>query len=362
MIDYERSGNWSFHDPANAEFIAGNYDRLRALSHIDSPALGSRAERFTEPNQGWSVQQELDRAIALGMGIDFCGDMYYGNGRQEDGGSATLLGKYHYSHAEGGVNQALDSWNANLPWKHIRSFCFPNEMEDKKWLADHFERYWAQKIRSICRQRGVPFVGYDGEHLGPMFKRVGADVLDVHGIGSSGHRAAQKIKSARRHGLPVWMLEFSGANANVYRSELEAVLNELKPGEVVGAFPGSSTFPNRNNVQWNGKGHYQFNHWYRGGITDPGLIWQELLGTGDKIPPPIEPPDPPIVPPDPDEEISMEDAQKAAEDAQWIRDKVMRRTGKEMREGESENAQARCDDIIRSMQDYGATVKTRDQR
>jgi len=307
-VSNPRVANWSVWDGAIESYVRDNYDSVRILGHVDDPEPGAKSERFTEPNRGWSVLAEIERAQDLGLGYHFCLDIYLGNGRTEAGGSATGPGKYHHTWTEGGVARALDRVFAWLPKKGLLSFCLINEMADKQWLADFYLKHWAAKVKAKCKQNGIPMVGYDGEFLGPMFKKV-ADVIDVHGIASENSKAAGKIKAARRLGLPVWILEFSGKSTGVHRGELQRALGELRDGEAIGAFPGSTEFPRRGSVDWNGKNHPTFNHCWQGGTTDPGEDWQDLLGDGDSSPP-IDPPDPPIPPdpppgPDPGDDVDL---------------------------------------------------------
>jgi hypothetical protein len=335
----DRVANWSAWKTNPDDYLVKNYDAVRILCHTEGrhQGINQKAERFTEPNRGWTVKMELDRAKALGLGVHLCLDFYHGSGRADDDGSHTGPGRYHYTWAEGGMRDAINDCFSWMPG-HVVSFCVGNEPRDVAWLANQYDQFWMSHARAKCKARGIPLVGYDGNFLGPMFAKW-CDWIDVHAIGSTGGKAGKKIRDARRLGRPVVMFEFSAAKIEQYHSELLAGLNEGPLS--MGAFPNSPEFEHEGFVEWNiNKPHAQFGHTYRGGITRPGGDWSKVLGSGPTDPP-VDPP-PPIDPPPPPPGNAPN---QTVLDARWVRERIVKK-GECMGENRQANCIERLDAII----------------
>lgn len=324
----DRVANWSAWKTSPDTYIQSNYDSVRILCHIDNTQQGidQPSERFTESNQGWTVRMEMDRAAALGLNVHLVLDFYYGSGRNDNEGTGTGPGRYHYSWAEGGMQRAIDDCFRWMP-THVISFTVGNEPSDVQWLAEQYDKYWMSHARSKCKQRGIPLIGWDGDHLGPMSAKW-CNEINVHSVNSQDGRAAQKIKDARRLGLPVGMMEFASRHMSQYRAELSGALAE-RPFRM-GGFPNSPEFKQRDTVYWNFNTRSQFGHTYEGGVTPPGTDWSSELGSGDAPPPSPPPPDPQPPPPD-KQEIPVSVARQCIKDAENIQKRSKARQGQEWR-------------------------------
>lgn len=304
-------------DPSIRDWHRANYRWVRRLVHVGHPEEGivggrptDKAEMFICPNRGATIDDLYDAANDNGQGVHDCLDFHLGNGRDEDGGSLTELGKYHHGSVEGGGRKAIDSWFRHAP-RNIKSLQIGNEIPDKLWMANHMaENIWPYLVSKRNRERpNLILVGHGGEFLGPMSAEF-ADALDVHSVKSVGGLAAAKVREAKRFGLPVYLFEFAAANLNQTQAELELAI--AAGPELIGGFSGNPVdFKSATTARWNFKNHPLFVARWKGGVSKVGEQWAAAfeIDNGEPIDPPIDPPpiEPPPVepPPDPGDEVDL---------------------------------------------------------
>lgn len=123
--------------------------RVTSKRGLDAPA-----EFFVAPNHGFTVENQIRAAISCGHFLILTIDNHHGNGRDEDGGSATGAGRYHEeTPTDGGVGDALENifrWPRDI-LEHVIAIQLLNEPKAEpwngEWAADFLVRY-AHKIRA----------------------------------------------------------------------------------------------------------------------------------------------------------------------------------------------------------------------
>ncbi len=206
-------------DPSIHDYLRRNTTIVEVLSHVaDARKLGKNswngmAEFFGGPNGGWTVGRQILAAWALGLRVIINADNHHGNGRDEDGGSATGAGKYHGTPpTEGGFTHWLSMF---LQWPTkfldpVVAIQLGNEVNPTKksneWVVQ-FLRNNAGRIRAkgwkiIVDQFQARALVAAG--LGHLF-----DIVDPHIFNLEPAGAKQFIRDLRAEfpGKLIWVTE-----------------------------------------------------------------------------------------------------------------------------------------------------------
>ena len=282
-------------DPSLDNWTRQAFDAVEILVHADDPSPNARAEFFTAPNRGMTIGEVIDRAAALGLKVILNLDIYYGNGRDEDGGSATGAGKYHYSWTEGGYGSAID---AVLKWPArylapVIALQILNEPKNAEWIAAWCANALEKRAGKIRGAGWKIVIDSGSEHLDAYAHL--ADVIDPHllfdTVGQVGSRVRELVAAYPEH--EVWVTELTAEQA---RDTLEVTQAALAAGaKSVSAFSGNRLDFGPGEIPWNGKPLPPFVCQTRGGESVTGAEWNELWeitdpGYGDVTIPPTQPP------------------------------------------------------------------------
>jgi hypothetical protein len=297
------------------------YTHGEILVHTEDTRLQAPAELFTAPNRGWTVQDLINKSLVLGHKLIINVDWHFGNGRDEDGGSATGKGKYHYGSAEGGVVAAV---RKVLKWDIPNLVAIQIGNEPPKGIAKWYAETCAT-VKAVLNNEAkgrVKLVAGSSEEMCEAAAPY-ADVLDPHVIFKTPTQRNIIMSKTLWYGLPVWVTE---------STENPGVLIDMG-ANMESAFAGNNfDFLSDEFTAWNGKKYkppFQCNN--NSGLTRKGEVVTEYWKEGGE---------PPIGNGDDNPEASI------IASASWIRGKARRRSGKLLRKFESSRIQAQCDNII----------------
>lgn len=256
---------------------------VEVLSHVLDPRVEAMAEFFSIPNGGWTVERQiLTAAEECGQAIIINIDNHGGNGRDEDGGSATGKGRYHEGkYTEGGFTQALNKifgWPQRVR-QYVIAVQITNETKPNSANLDWVVKFLAANAHRI-RARGWKII-VDPNQASALVTTNLFDIIDPHALWVEYTEAGKIIArlQAEFPGKEIWVTELLDLHAEHQVEIIEAVIEA--GAEAYNAWTGNTIHFPGDFWDWNfrrRKPAITLN--INSGFTPQGVAYNELHGIG----------------------------------------------------------------------------------